>query len=373
MVIKRNLRVTVVALVSALLFYTTSFAEFTCLDEDGNPVDRWSAIKGSNTGAYWYFDEDSNNWVKSKHSVLQSSSGMIMLTMNQMYGSSFNESEAIYGMFNDEPPPSSTASSVYAHAKGVLLSDSKKGFWLTHSMPKWPVASDDGPAPFPDDTYAQHLGCVTVSGQTANTIAKNLMISRPFIYDKHVGESVEGMYPDFESWVGGTYNKIDETGTNDFKSWNGAQYTQFVKSKNWGEDFWDDLVAPFYKSPLNVETWRSGSGGRMSSICGDGEKDEVYNVYEVTGVHMPDGTSWTGTQDHSKWASSADDSNKFYCLGDINRMCSQESRGGGGVCRKDSDIWKAFDSMATGYEPCWEYDPCGGSSQCYWCSKPGLE
>lgn len=61
------------------------------------------------------------------------------------------------------------------------------------------------------------------------------------------------------------------------------------------------------------------------------------------------------------------------CVGDINRMCSQESRGGGTVCTEgpagEASLWTSFNTAIAGVEDCWEYNPCtGSSSQCYWCS-----
>jgi hypothetical protein len=45
----------------------------------------------------------------------------------------------------------------------------------------------------------------------------------------------------------------------------------------------------------------------MSSFCENADDDTwqehptQYNVLEVAEVQMPDGASWLGTQDHSKW------------------------------------------------------------------------
>ena len=117
----------------------------------------------------------------------------------------------------------------------------------------------------------------------------------------------------------------------------------------------------------------------MGSICGDDIiKTTQYEVIEVSTMIMPDGTSWTGTQDHSKWAIARPsdeygiDKNKMdstmVCVGDNNRMCSQENRGGGAICIEDFDLWKAFNSTISTVESCYSYNPCGGSStQCYWC------
>ena len=49
-------------------------------------------------------------------------------------------------------------------------------------------------------------------------------------------------------------------------------------------------------------------------------------------------------------------------------MCSQETRGGGALCTKNSRLWAAFNSSIVSVESCYQYDPClGTSTQCYWC------
>lgn len=59
------------------------------------------------------------------------------------------------------------------------------------------------------------------------------------------------------------------------------------------------------------------------------------------------------------------------CIGDVNRMCSQENRGGGAVCvydEGDAFLWNAFNASIGSVEDCWAYDPCTATStQCYWC------
>ena len=339
----------------------------SCLDESGNPVDRWVAIKQPKSGDYYYYTDDGDTFVKSDFTVTQTDDGMIMDTINQMYGKSFNLTNYIFGMYNDEPPPDATASSSYAHAKGVLITDTKQGFWLVHSMPHWPPTQNQGPGEFPDTTYGQSLQCITMSAANADLVATGLMTSRPYIYDKNIGDAVAGQLPNFESWLGGTHSSDPSSVTIPLKSWNGAVFTQLEKASTWGKDFWDDLVAPYYSTALNVETWRSGSGGRIGSICGTGgEKTDTYDVLEVASIKMPDGTAWAGTTDHSKWAVGVDAD--MYCIGDLNRMCSQESRGGGGVCRTDSGISKAMRALVAGVEACWAYDPCSGAyDSCYWC------
>jgi hypothetical protein len=37
------------------------------------------------------------------------------------------------------------------------------------------------------------------------------------------------------------------------------------------------------------------------------------------------------------------------CVGDINRMCSQEKRGGGALCTEDYSLWVAFNRCLCAY------------------------
>ena len=88
---------------------------------------------------------------------------------------------------------------------------------------------------------------------------------------------------------------------------------------------------------------------------------------------MPDGTVWKGTSDHSKWAVTASSSTATTCIGDINRFCSQESRGGGTLCLTDSGLWQTMSEAVTSTDACWDYDVCNAqSSQCYWCGEDDL-
>jgi len=233
------------------------------------------------------------------------------------------------------------------------------------------VAGNETAGAFPSDTYGQSLQCITISAATADLIAGNLMIDRTYIYSSANSSSLAPSLPSMSAWLGNHYSSTQSSVT-ELQSLAGDLFYQFAKSGSWGKDLWDDLVAPYFKSALSVETWRNGSGGRMSSICGTGPKaSEVYDVYEVASVVMPDGTTWAGTQDHSKWGAALEgQSATASCVGDINRMCSQEARGGGALCSTDERRWAAFSSIIKAEEACYQYNPCypsGTSTQCYWC------
>jgi hypothetical protein len=108
---------------ASILLFLNQFRTATsisCLDENGMPVNSWVAIKNHNSADYYFYEQTQKTFVKSIYNVNQSTDGAIMKTVGQLY--SFKDGEEIdYGIYNDEPPPSSSASSTYAHAKGVLV------------------------------------------------------------------------------------------------------------------------------------------------------------------------------------------------------------------------------------------------------------
>jgi len=352
-----------------LLVVGFAYGRLSCLDENGKPVDSWVVLKQADSFNYYYLTGSS--WTKSKNSLSQGTSGMVMLTATQAYTSGIQ-----MGMYNDEMAGTSV-SGTHAHAKGILAADATSGFWIVHSMPKWPrptAGRVTGPGPFDSGTYGQSMECITISPSTAEVIASNLNIADVFFTGKN--NALASKFPKFSQWISGNVDTSRTTVVTNIKTLGGDLRTQFVKSRQWGKDLWDALVAPYYKSALSVETWRNGVGGRIGSVCKSptGPKKQPYDVLAVSTVTMPDGTSWAGTSDHSKWAVSIDGTSSgskahAWCVGGINRMCSQSGRGGGALCSQGMDGHTAFRAIATATEPCWEHNPCtgAGSGSCYWC------
>lgn len=347
-------------------------AQYSCLDESGLPIDYWTTLKAYDSSAYYYQTIEMSQFQLSEYNVDQAIDGAIMATVNQVYQFDDGENVALI-MWNDEPPPDNTASDTYAHSKGVLFIDETQGFYLIHSKPNWPAtrnSTNNQATPFPDDQYAQSLMCITVSSDTANIIAGSLQVNRPYIYSSYISSSMASEFPMINSVINKVTTSTDYSIVN-ISSIGNLSFTQFAKSKNWGKDLYDDLVAPYYEVPLNVETWIDGSGGRMSSLCTNQTDVVEYDIYQVNSITMrsADGAHWSNTEDHSKWCTSTGSSDTLVsCVGDINRMCSQESRGGGTLCFSNSNLHASFKDIIDSVETCNLYDPCTGSSQCYYCS-----
>ncbi|MBV8879400.1 MAG: hypothetical protein JO332_05530, partial [Planctomycetaceae bacterium] len=50
--------------------------------------------------------------------------------------------------------------------------------------------------------------------------------------------------------------------------------------------------------------------------------------------------AWPESKDHSKWGLTVD--SDWVCVGDINRMISQETRGGGTIALQEQKLWAAL-------------------------------
>jgi deoxyribonuclease-2 len=348
------------------------------LDEDGKEVDHWVIL--SNRGTYDYFYWDSNGKSKafsmSPYQTNQVKDGALMRTVNQVYDQA---GSIAYAMYSDQPPPDGSASNSYAHAKGVVAADELSGFWLIHSKPHWPNPVSDGPSGLPDVTYAQSYMCLSLDLKTLDSVGDNLMLNYPKIYDVSFPESFASSLPTLSAWAnGGKASDLSVSLSNGFKTLDGTHITAFAKGRDWTHELYADLVAEAYKADLEVETWRSGTGGRLSSFCTNSSAgyETSYNVWQVWEVNIVDPNgylvgSWVGTQDHSKWAvSSTASSASVACIGDINRMCSQEYRGGGTVCvESDSYLYSALSGVVASLEDCDTQDPCSISTshQCSYC------
>ena len=182
-----------------------------------------------------------------------------------------------------------------------------------------------------------------------------------------------------------------------FKSRGGKEFRLLAKSGAWDDDFWINLVEPALDTSLRVETWRrltktavlpseKDAAGKEEfgdhdfvtyyhgreyhheflAKCGKKVIDEVTNIdlglLTDSEGNTLSGYEWAYTKDHAKWAVSeredevgiatmgaksggvvaAQETGKqtdWVCVADLNRMTSQERRGGGGICFHEPLLW----------------------------------
>lgn len=100
-----------------------------------------------------------------------------------------------------------------------------------------------------------------------------------------------------------------------------TQFRYITKAVNYIVDPYEDILAPLFRSSWIVESW-----GRpyKADVCNS--TYSIINNEQVTYV-----TPSKNTEDHSKWAVSADIGG-LICMSGLNHMSSQRNRGGSFIC-----------------------------------------
>ena len=110
-----------------------------------------------------------------------------------------------------------------------------------------------------------------------------------------------------------------------------------AKNRKWDKDFWNDWVGPQLGDNMRTETWIRG---KIPPIL---DSDGVHKTFDVSFIDFrPLGFpwAWPETHDHAKWGIT--ENQKWVCVGDINRMISQEKRGGGTIAFQEPTLWAAL-------------------------------
>ena len=292
---------------------------------DGSPIDSWSIFKAPQTSEEFLFAEGKYPLTQPQISLNDTTDGALAQTLKQLWSST----DVSYILYNDEPPLANSYNFSVGHAKGVLALQETNGFFLLHSIPKFPMGPQEAPqfSGIPENayTYGQTAFCVSISGDVADTLAYALHLVVPSIYEASLTDAVKIAYPNITSLTQGKFSIAPLCVNHHFAMMNGTPFTFFSKSTQWDNDLWSACVAPALQTNLEVESWIRGSA--IGPSCSD--SFQVTDVQAVKFQGFP-GFSWSSYDDHSKWATGG----AWTCLGDINRMTTQYERGGSALCVK---------------------------------------
>lgn len=321
--------------------------EISALDENGKAVDWWFAYKvpkmaqeGSAPAAtgyeYVYYDPNIGKVVQSPN-VLTDGKGALDLTIASVFSNPAPTTGWI--LYNDEMPADAARadSSSFGHTKGVIAFDtaSKTALWLLHS---WPKYADPKSADMPTPIYGQTFLCISLDLATAGKIATQMVNHQePQVYLTRVPEGMDQHDPLYVLTQTLDPNAAGDADVVDCASRGGLPFKVIAKNRKWGKDFWNDLVGPTLKEDIDVETWIRGA---IPPVL---DSDGVHKTVDVKYIDLrPLGMPWTWpeTHDHAKWAISVDSG--WVCVGDINRMVSQEKRGGGTIAFQHKPLWDAL-------------------------------
>ena len=329
----------------------TATAALSCQSDSGQSVDWWVAIKAPRGTDYVYADARQPTPAASAYSMNDTTAGALTNTLQQLW--TLPATTGSYIVWNDEPLPNTGAYNFsYGHTKGVAAVDTQTntGFWLSHSIPLFPA----GPGLTPTYTglgsnawmYGQDAACLSLDTTTVDAISYKYLLAHTLVYDTAVAATAPG---NFSALARGDFHNpalCAEAST--LQTVGGTEFSVFAKTPAWNADLWSACIAPALSTDLWVESWLRGS--EEGPACSG-----TYTTLDVADVDFTavGGQSWTEYNDHSKWAVSSGSAAGAICFGDINRMSTQFSRGGGTVCFLDEpELAAAFRAATTGTNSC---------------------
>jgi deoxyribonuclease-2 len=371
---------------ASLLFSSLSLlsSAFECINDVGKPVDSWLIIKKPKGTEYFYYDSYDNIFNISPNSLNNTLSGALAYTIKQLWSSNTN-----YVIYNDQIPKLNTyyndlynelyndllqenSATNYGHTKGLFAFDetNDNGFWITHSIPLFPLGPKQtneyiglGSNAF---TYAQNALCLSVSADTINNMASKFLLNKPQIYDykliidenedinKNIYKNIY-KYENIKRLIDGEYSKVKSCELTYLETQKGTKFTLYAKSAEWNNDLYSECVTPSQEDTLWVESWIRGSSiGPSCPLYKYDTLDVKYLDFVIDNDDIDSkiysSNSWSETQDHSKWAIT--ENKNIICMGDINRMKTQYSRGGGTACFEDKTLHSIFKTATTQTNEC---------------------
>jgi deoxyribonuclease-2 len=322
--------------------------KISALDDNGKPVDWWFAYKipklaksATDDAAvgyeYVYYDTNVGKVVKSPN-LLTDGKGALDLTLKSIFESKDDTTGWI--LYNDEKPVSlkEKDNPACGHTKGFLAFDTatKTALWLLHSWPKFAEADN---APMPTPKFGQTYLCISLDMATVSKIAAQMANHQePQVYMPKIPASLSKTDPLFLLTQTLNPNAPGDSNVLECTSRGGLAFKVIAKNRKWGKDFWDDLVGPTLKADMDVETWIRG--GQITTTV---DSDGVHKTVDVKFIDFsPLGVPyfWSESHDHAKWGITTD--SDWVCVGDMNRMISQEKRGGATIAFQDKVLWTAL-------------------------------
>ncbi|XP_052034946.1 deoxyribonuclease-2-beta [Apodemus sylvaticus] len=345
----------------SLLFFALSGVlggpEISCKNENGEAVDWFTFYKLSKrtskttkeTGLqYLYLDSTMQTWSKSRH-LINSSRSVLGRTLEQLYEAHNSKNDSAYLIYNDAPPASVNYSRQHGHAKGLLVWNRMQGFWLIHSVPRFPPAPEHGyDYPHSGKRYAQSGICITFKYSQYETIDSQLLVLQPNIYSCFIPSTFQWELIHIPQMCAkSSSSKIPGRRLAVLQSVQGLNFVHFAKSDSYIDDIITAWIAQRLKTHLLAETWQR-KNYELPSNC-----SLPYHVYNIKAIGVTPQYYFSSHLDHSKWCVSIkSSSNRWTCIGDLNRSPHQASRGGGYICTKNRYIYQSFNKLVLHYGFC---------------------
>ncbi|XP_054608262.2 deoxyribonuclease-2-beta [Nothobranchius furzeri] len=338
-----------------MLCVTACRTEISCRNEAGEAVDWFMIYKLPKNGIgkvgsgveYLYLDSSVGSWQTSKF-LVNMSQGALGNTLNQLYkGRPYMSNSSVYALYNDAPPLLKYTQE-YGHTKGVVLFDHSRGFWLSHSIPRFPSFPEKGYLyPSSGKVYGQTALCVTYQYAQLLRIVKQLVYLYPRIYNCSVPAVFSADLPQLiQLCEGSRPPQASCRRMEQLSSARGDKFVSFVKSEKYVDDIYTGWVAQVLNADLLVESWQN-QGHALPSNC-----SLPKHAMNIKRIQLPTSIQFQSRYDHSKWCVSRVYEDHVTCLGDLNREKAQLWGGGGLICTYNPVIYKAFRQLVDWYIGC---------------------
>jgi deoxyribonuclease-2 len=325
-----------------------------CLDPDGAPIDWWFSYKFHGGTDYAFVSSSApplpGGPLHLTGLALDAATSPLLRTLQQVVD---GRSTLARVQWNDELPAASPAGNASAssgtsgHTKGVLSAGAGGGFFLTHTLPKFPSLTGSGTVWDGASTlYGQTFLCLTLDAKNVEAAAGALQFVDPYTYDSAVPAGLSGLLPNTVALVAG--QRQAGTRATPLQTAGGASFTLYAKSGSTGLDIYEDVLQPAVESDMLVESWLRSPV--MDTYCRPAYPWDSINVRELLFVDSGgNNQTWKETKDHAKVAIAAPPGKGFkvaapglVCAGDMNRMTSQWARGGGTTCFVNAPLWSSL-------------------------------
>lgn len=240
---------------------------------------------------------------------------------NWLFNLYLGKSWTNWQVYNDETGHIGNHHIKKGHCKGIIAWNKERISWLCHSVPNFPRQ-------FSGNSISEIEKSELIYGQSFQYIEVNYtveLISRILhqvqIMEAHIFIEKNSINNKLFLLKSKTISKLDLTDT----------ITHIAKSPHYHIDIYSEVLAIHYPCNWYVESWIRGHH------IPDSIKETL--IKDIKHIQFEDIT-YKESQDHSKWATSKTD--KYYWVGDLNRMTSQYMRGGGGFVCEDADVARAF-------------------------------
>ncbi|KAM5256291.1 deoxyribonuclease-2-beta [Ctenodactylus gundi] len=329
-----------------------------CRNEDGDAVDWFIFYKlpkrqdkeGGETGLeYLYLDSTTRSWRRSEQ-LMNTTRSAVGRTLQQLYEAHASKSNnTAYLIYNDGVPSSVGYNRKYGHTKGLLLWNRIQGFWLIHSIPRFPPPpEEDYDYPSTGKRNGQSGICVTLKYNQYEAIDSQLLACNPNIYSCSIPATFhqELVYMP-QLCTRSNSSKILGRHLTTLQSAQGQNFLHFAKSDTFLDDIFAAWMAQQLKTHLLAETWQR-KRQELPSNC-----SLPYHVYNIKAIKISRQSYFSSYQDHAKWCiSQKGTKNRWTCIGDLNRSPHQATRSGGFICTQNRNIYQAFQKLVLYYEDC---------------------